>query len=163
MQHRTSLIPPNGGSLVDLVVPARRHAELFARAAELPSLQLTQRETCDLEMLAIGAFSPLRGFMSEADHKSVVSEMRLTDGTVFPIPINLSTDDESILKIGEDIALRDIRNDLVAILKVEEVYEWDRAEFAKSVLGTDDFQHPVVSELQTWGRFNLSGELQVLK
>ena len=81
------LIPPYGGTLVDLRAPAEALAELRARAATLPSLQLSERAVCDLELLATGAFSPLDRFMGQADYERVVDEMRLADGTLFPIPV----------------------------------------------------------------------------
>ena len=163
MKDQTPLIAPFKGSLVDLVVTSDRRGELMQYAASLPSIQLTRRESCDLEMLAVGAFSPLRGFMNAADLASVMDSMRTADGTLFPIPITLSTNDEKVLKIGMEIALRDQKNDLLAILKVGEAYEWDRYQFAESIFGTGDIRHPLVSELQRWGRFNIAGDLQVLR
>jgi sulfate adenylyltransferase len=163
MTQRIKLVSPYKGKLTDLLVRSEACAEKFSFAASLRSIQLTRRQTCDLEMLATGAFSPLRGFMSEIDYNRVLDEMRLADGTVFPIPITLSTDDLSGIKIGSDIALRDSKNDLLALMKIDEVYEWDRNRLAQTVLGTADPRHPLVAELAEWGRFNLSGEMQVLK
>ncbi len=157
------LLSPYKGNLVDLVAAPETRAGLFAYAAGLHSVQLTARETCDLEMLSTGAFSPLRGFMPESDYNNVLDEMRLSDGTVFPIPITLSTDDLTNLKIGGDIALRDSKNDLLAIMNIGEIYEWNRERLAEAVFGTSDPRHPLVAEMQKWGRFNLSGELRVLK
>jgi len=157
------LISPYNGTLVGLSVAPDERDGLFAYAVGLHSVQLTGRETCDLEMLSNGAFSPLRGFMSECDYNNVLDEMRLSDGTLFPIPITLSTDDPTNLKIGGDIALRDSKNDLLAIMNIAEIYEWDRERFAVAVAGTTDPRHPLVAEMQKWGRFNLSGELRVLK
>src|SRR4051812_28197535 len=100
-------------------------ARLFSYAAGLHSIQLTKRETCDLEMLAVGAFSPLRGFMSERDYDHVLDDMRLAEGTVFPIPITLSTGDLTNVAVGRDVALRSSKNDLLAVMTVEEIYEWN--------------------------------------
>ncbi|MGB7201776.1 MAG: bifunctional sulfate adenylyltransferase/adenylylsulfate kinase [Pyrinomonadaceae bacterium] len=163
MKNKTTLIKPYKGELVDLSAAPDLRDGLFAYAIGLHSVQLTQRETYDLEMLSNGAFSPLRGFMSESDYNNVLDEMRLSDGTVFPIPITLSTDDPTNLKIGRDIALRDSKNDLLAIMNIGEIYEWDRERFAVAVAGTTDPRHPLVAEIREWGRFNLSGELRVLK
>lgn len=160
--HPDILIKPYGGELVDLIVPANEREELFAHAATLPSIQMTQRETCDLEMLATGAFSPLRGFMGRDDLDRVVGEMRLADGTVFPIPVTLSVNDVSSISPGGQAALRDAKNDLLAVLDVEEIYEWDREELAANVFGTTDLRHPLVAESARWGKFNLSGRLRVL-
>ncbi len=156
------LITPYKEKLVDLVAATDTRARLFDYAVGLPSVQLTLRETCDLELLATGAFSPLRGFLSEKDYLSVVDHGRLADGTVFPIPITLSTDDLTGVKVGSDIALRDTKNDLLAVMSVSEIYEWDRERFAEAVVGTNDPRHPLVAEMQKWSRFNISGELRVL-
>lgn len=156
------LITPYRGDLVNLVVDAAEHAALFDLATSLHSIQLTQRETCDLEMLAIGAFSPLRTFMGSEDLERVVEEMRLADGTVFPIPVTLSVNDLTNIENGKPIALRDSRNDLLAVLNVTEIYGWDRDRTAHSVFGTTDLRHPLISEMHRWGKYNLSGELRVL-
>ncbi|HMQ03039.1 MAG TPA: bifunctional sulfate adenylyltransferase/adenylylsulfate kinase [Pyrinomonadaceae bacterium] len=162
MSNDENLIKPYGGSLVDLIVDPAEHAELFSFAGTLPWIQLTQRETCDLELLAIGGFSPLRTFMGRADLVRVVQEMRLADGTLFPIPITLSVDDLSVIEVGQPISLRDARNDILALFDVEEIYEWDREELSASVFGTTDLRHPLVSETYSRGRYNLSGRLRVL-
>lgn len=156
------LITPYRGSLVDLLVDPDERADLFSFAASLHSIQLSRREICDLEMLATGAFSPLRTFMGPPDFQRVVDEMRLAEGTVFPIPVTLSVDDLTNIEVGRQIALRDAKNDLLAVMDVEEVYEWDRDRTAKAVFGTTDPRHPLVAETARWGKFNLSGRLQVL-
>src|SRR5436190_8903982 len=102
-------------TLVDLETDPTETAELLSYAGSIPSAQLSQRELCDLEMLATGAFSPLRTFMSAADYKSVLETMRLADGTLYPIPITLSVSDASRIKLDSDIALRGPKNDLLAI------------------------------------------------
>lgn len=163
MIEKTTLVSPYNGDLVDLIVSPDEQPNLFAHASILHSIQLTQRETCDLEMLATGAFSPLRGFMNKADYASVVKEMRLADGTVYPIPITLSVNDLSNIALGNTIALRDSKNDLLALLDIENIYEWDLDRTAKLVFGTNDPRHPLVSEMHRWGRYNLAGKLQVLK
>jgi sulfate adenylyltransferase len=117
---------------------------------------------CDLELLAVGAFSPLDRFMSEADYKSVLDEMRLADGTIFPIPLTLSVD-ELNFKIGSSVALRDTKNNILATMKIDENYDWNADEFALKVLGTNDSRHPLVAESKRWGKYNLSGELKVLQ
>lgn len=163
MTERITLISPYKESLVNLVAAPGEVADLFSYAGGLHSIQLTLRETCDLEMLSTGAFSPVCGFMPESDYNGVLSDMRLADGTIFPIPITLSTDDLTNIKIGCDIALRDPKNDLLAVMKIDEIYEWNRQGLAEAVFGTTDVRHPLVAEIQEWGRFNLSGELRVLK
>jgi sulfate adenylyltransferase len=149
--------------LINLIVPEDNYAEVFAQANNLPSIQMTLRQICDLEMMAIGAFSPVSKFMAECDYKSVLNEMRLADGTVFPIPITLSVTDISEFNIGSSVALRDTKNNILALMKLDEIYEWDSEEFATEVLGTNDSLHPLVSEIKRWGKYNLSGKLQVLQ
>ena len=159
----STLISPYGGGLVDLIVPAAQAAELKARAGGLPSIQLSDRATCDLELLATGAFSPLDRFMGEDDYARTVAEMRLGDGTLFPIPVTLPVDDPSSITLDGDVALRDARNELLAIMTVQEAYEWDLPEAAEQVFGSRDTRHPLVSEMHRWGRLNISGPLQVLQ
>jgi len=159
----TTLIAPYGGRLVDLMVPPEELAEARAYASTLPSIQLSARSACDLEMLAGGAFSPLDRFMNEADFRHVVSEMRLADGTVFPMPITLPVAADAELQVGSDIALRDSMNDLLAIMTVEELYPWDPTEVAQKVFGTQDPKHPIVNEMARWGGVNASGKLRMLQ
>src|SRR5918995_5427536 len=110
-----TLIPPFGGHLVNLLVSDEELAEARAYASTLPSLQMSPRVVCDLELLASGGFSPLDRFMSEADFRGVLHEMRLADRTLFPIPVTLPVAADAGLRVGTDIALRDSMNDLLAI------------------------------------------------
>src|SRR5215203_3508225 len=127
----TRLIDPYGGELVDLLVPEQERESLVSRAALLPRIQLTQRNLCDLELLATGAFSPLRKFMGREDYLSVLESMRLADGTLFSIPITLPVAPNLNISEGAEIALADEHNDLLAIMRVEEIYEWDREREAR--------------------------------
>ncbi len=160
--REATLIEPYGGRLVDLRVAREEYDALRAYANTLPSLQLTDRALCDLELLAVGAFSPLDRFMGRADYERVVEEMRLADGRLFPIPVTLPVDRIDDLHYDRDIALRDARNNLLAVLTVEEIYTWDRAQTAQLVFGTQDPAHPLVAEMNRWGKTNLSGRLRVL-
>jgi sulfate adenylyltransferase len=157
------VIAPFGGQLVDLLVPEEQKAELKAYASQLPSIQLSERSMCDLELLATGAFSPLDRFMGERDHQRVLDEMRLADGTLFPIPIGLPIDSTDDVKTGTDVALRTPKNDLLAILSVDEIYAWERDEVADKALQTRDLRHPLVVEMRRWGPLNVSGRLRVLE
>jgi sulfate adenylyltransferase len=157
-----ALIAPYGGSLVNLVAdPAEREA-LLTRASQLPVIQLTARNICDLELLATGGFSPLDRFMGEADYRRVLAEMRLDNGTLWPMPITLPVTPRPDLRIGAEIALADQRNNLLAILRIDEIYDWNLDEEAQQVLGTTDLRHPLVAEMHAWGKVNLSGPLTVL-
>ncbi len=109
-------ISPYGGALVDLVAAPEARADLKAHASRLPSLQLSARAACDLELLATGGFSPLTQFMGAADYARVLAEMRLADGTLFPIPITLPTEPDDALLLDAQIALRDRRNIRLALL-----------------------------------------------
>ena len=158
----TSVIAPYGGALIDLLVPAEQREDRKAYASTLPSIQLSPRAVCDLELLATGAFSPLDRFMGSSDYARVLGEMRLADGTLFPIPITLPVEPSDLLQLDRDIALRDAKNNLLAIMTIEEIYGWNRDEFAAAVAGTLDLKHPLVAELGRWGTLNLSGRLEVL-
>jgi len=122
-----SLIAPFGGRLVDLVTDSESAAELRVYAATLPSIQISSRSACDLELLATGGFSPVAAFMDRADHDRVVGEMRLADGTLFPIPLTLPVEDDASVSLDGDVTLRDAHNNLLAVLTVREIYPWDRA------------------------------------
>src|SRR2546429_1842882 len=132
------LIAPYGGSLVDLMVPAEARDEVKARASQLPSIQLSERSVCDLELLATGAFSPLDRFMGQGDYERVLHEMRLRHGQLFSLPVTLPVDASPALHLDHDIALRDAKNDLLAVMTIEEIYPWTRAETAQHVFGTLD-------------------------
>jgi sulfate adenylyltransferase len=157
-----TLIKPYGGTLVNLVVQGEEREALAARAAMLPRLQMTARNICDLELLAVGGFSPLRRFMGRADYESVLKEMRLADGTLFPLPITLTVNRSTGVECGDEIALADSYNNLLAVMSVEEVYEWGREEEARLAYGTTDLRHPLVAEMNSWGELCISGELRVL-
>lgn len=156
------LIAPYGGKLVDLTVPAESFDEIKAYASHLSSIQISPRSVCDLELLATGAFSPLDRFMGQKDFQGVLDEMRLADGHIFPIPITLTIDTEQDLHLGQEVALRNNEFELMAVMTIEEIFEWDRVEVADKVFGTRDMNHPLVAELQRWGTLNISGQLQVL-
>ena len=115
----SSLIAPYGGKLVDLLVQDEQLEARKEYASYLRSVQISQRAMCDLELLAVGGFSPLDRFMGEADFKRVMDEMRLADGTLFPMPITLTIPEDSEIHVGDEIALRDDKNNLLAIMKVE--------------------------------------------
>ncbi len=159
---KTTLITPYGGKLVNLVVSGEERQELIARSTRLPSVKISARAMCDLELLATGAFSPLDRFMRKADYERVLTEMRLTDGTLFPIPVTLPVDEDQLPTWGEAITLCDARNNTLAVMQIEEVYHWDALREARLVLGTTDPRHPLVSEMVSWGKVYVSGELKVI-
>jgi sulfate adenylyltransferase len=146
MEH---LIAPHGGDLVDLFVSRDRAAELKQTSQDFPSWDLTPRQLCDLEMLMNGGFSPLRGFMSKADYEAVCADMRLADGTIWPMPIVLDTREEfaAELKKGDSVALRDEEGVMLAVLHVEDIWQADRKAEAQTVYGTVNEEHPGVRHL----------------
>ncbi|MES0360090.1 MAG: bifunctional sulfate adenylyltransferase/adenylylsulfate kinase [Anaerolineales bacterium] len=156
------LISPYGGELIDLVVEGEEREDLLEKSSHLPSVQISQRALCDLELLATGAFSPLDRFMGKADYERVLTEMRLTNGVLFPIPVTLPVDEESLPSWGEQITLSDARNNTIAVMQIEEVYHWDELREARLALGTTDPRHPLVSEMNTWGNVYVSGALRVI-
>src|ERR1043166_6345760 len=157
------LISPCGGRLLDLMEPAETAAELKERAGRLPSLVLTERSTCDLELLTCGAFSPLDGFMRREDYRSVIGQMRLAGGHLFPVPIPLPIDPRAEGRLDHDVALRNNKNELLAVMTVEEIFPSNRDEEAIQVYGTRDLRHPLVAEMQRWGTHNIAGRLRVLQ
>jgi sulfate adenylyltransferase len=137
--------------------------ELKEYAGRLPSVQLSERSVCDLELLATGAFSPLTAFMGAEDYQRVLDEMRLGSGHLFPIPVTLPVTPNESIKLDQDIALRDSKYDLLAVMTVEQLYEWNHNEMAQKVFGTRDLRHPLVAEMHRWGEVNVSGPLRVLQ
>ncbi|MCC6858466.1 MAG: bifunctional sulfate adenylyltransferase/adenylylsulfate kinase [Bryobacterales bacterium] len=156
-----TLIEPYGGRLVDLL--AREDAGDLARhAAGLPSLQLTPRSLCDLELLATGAFSPLTRFCGREDYFSILETLRLAGGTLFPIPITLSVHDVSGIPLDGEITLRNANNNPMAVMRVEEIFERDPALELKQICGGNP-HHPLAREMASWGRYCLSGALRVIQ
>ncbi len=162
MNEKPQLIAPYGGRLVELIVHSAERDELLRMAQGVPSLQLSYRSLCDLELMATGAFSPIDRFMEKADYDGVLEQMRLGDGTLFPVPITLPVTEAGIDWLGKWIALRSPTNELLAVMLVEEAYEWDRFVEATEVYGTTDARHPLVSEMASWGRYYISGPLKVM-
>jgi sulfate adenylyltransferase len=156
------LISPYGGSLVNLIVTDEEREELLSRSSRLPSVQISARALCDLELLAVGAFSPLDRFMNQADYERVLTEMRLKNGVLFPIPITLPLDEDALPSWGEQITLSDARNNTIAVMQIEEVYHYDPQREARLVLGATDPKHPLISEMIRWGKVYVSGELKVI-
>jgi sulfate adenylyltransferase len=149
--------------LVDLLVTETNLAEELAYAKKLPTVRLSERAVCDLELLAVGGFSPLDRFMGKRDYERVVAEMRLHDGHLFPIPITLPVRDDEPLKLDREVALVDSRNEILAVMTIEEIYDWDLTHTAHEVFGTTDERHPLVAEMHRWGKRNISGRLRVLR
>ena len=159
---KANLITPYGGKLVNLVVDEKEREERLVRATKLSSIKITMRNLCDLELLATGGFSPLKTFMGKADYERVLREMRLADGTLWPLPVTLTADPKELPTVGEDLVLRNTNNDVVAIMTLDEVYHWDAETEAALAYGTTDSKHPMVSEMQRWNKVCISGPLKVI-
>ena len=143
------LIEPHGGKLIDLLVDENRAQELKEASREWKSWDLTPRQICDLELILNGGFSPLTGFLNRKDYESVCSDMRLADGTLWPMPIvlDLPEDRASELSSGDKLALRDPEGTMLAVLTVSDVWTPDREAEAKAVFDSTDPDHPGVGHL----------------
>jgi sulfate adenylyltransferase len=141
-----SVIEPHGGALKNLYLSEEEVERQKELARDYRSWDLTHRQICDVELMLNGALSPLESFMSEADYNRVVSEMRLADGTLWPMPVTLDVTREFSQQLdqGEQIALRDPEGVLIAVMLVGDIWEPDRAREARSVFGSDDAAHPGV-------------------
>ena len=143
------LIAPHGGALVDLFASEDRCAELKAESRDWPSLDLAPRQLCDLELLVSGGFSPLHGFLRQRDYDRVCKQMRLHDGTLWPVPTTLDVPESlaSSLSPGSRLALRDEEGVMLAVLDVEDIWQPDREAEAAAVFGTTNSEHPGVAHL----------------
>lgn len=159
----TKLISPYGGKLVNLIVAGEKKEEYVEKAKQLPTITLSSRSLCDLELLSVGAFSPLTRFMGENDYRSVVENMRMADGILFPIPITLPIQTTRNLSLDREIALVNLRNEIVAIMLVKEIYKRSHIHEAEKVYGTTDTLHPMVAEMTNWGKYYISGEIKIIK
>ena len=153
------LIAPHGGELAINLADEQERAEFQERAKSLPTIQVDSRQLADLEMLAIGAYSPLSGFMNRADYLGVVNDMHLNNGLPWSIPITLSISSEQAAKLREGmwVALVDAKGSLQAILTVEEKYGYDKQLEARKVYSTPEQAHPGVKALYQQGDVLLGG------
>lgn len=162
---RASKVESHGGSLVNLMVDEERAAVLKEIALNLPDISLSDRQLCDLELLATGAFSPLDGFMTRSDYESVLDRMRLQSGLLWPIPVCLSVSDTQArtLEAGQSVTLRDSEGFLLAIIHMEDMWPVDREKEAMQVYGTTDRSHQGVEHLfNTEGDHYIGGKIEVL-
>lgn len=159
-----TLVRPHGGTLVTRVLSEPDAAALRARAASLPRLTLDARELADLELIAIGAASPLTGFLGSADYHRVLAEMRLADGTVWPLPFTLAVETETraSLTLNQEAALVDDAGRLWGTIAITDLYERDPLAEAQAVYGTTDAAHPGVAYLLARPRWLIGGAVHVL-
>jgi len=157
--------PPHGGRLTSRLAHPDERDRWLDQVPHLPSVILTPREVADIECLAVGAFSPLEGFLGKSDYESVVADMRLASGLVWSLPVTLAaTADEVLaLKRAGDVVLRDPLGEPLAVLHLEEVFAYDREEEAEGVFRTSDPAHPGVAALLAQGEWLLGGRVTVLR
>ncbi|MBU2582225.1 MAG: sulfate adenylyltransferase [Alphaproteobacteria bacterium] len=162
----SELVPPHGSaSLKPLLLAQAERAGAVARAGSLKRIKMTSREVSDLLMLGMGAYTPLDGFMGEADWRGVCADMKLASGTFWPIPITLSTDEETAngIGLGDEVALADgDTGEIMGILMVGEKYRIDKAFECQHVYKTTDMAHPGVQKVMEQGDVNLAGHVIVV-
>ena len=158
-------IPPHGGTLVNLLAEGDEAEALRAEAANLPTVVVSERELADLEMLAVGALSPLTGFQGERDYHAVLETMHLADGLPWALPVTLSVDDDTAHRLGGADAVALAAGEgapPLAVLRVSEVFKRDRSKEALGVYGTEDADHPGVAAMLAAGEVCVAGELRVI-
>lgn len=165
MSHPSGSIAPHGGVLVNRIVNPEQQQEFLSKAEFLPRVQLDERATSDLVMIAIGAFSPLVGFMEQADYDRVVTEMRLTNGLPWSIPITLSVDPAIAepLQEGSLVRLDNSAGQFIGVLELTQKFSYDKAREASHVYRTDDEKHPGVKVVYQQGPINLAGPVWLLQ
>jgi sulfate adenylyltransferase len=165
LSYNLSSIAPHGGQLVNRIATPEQRQVFLSKADFLPRVQLDQRGLSDLEMIAIGGFSPLTGFMNQEDYNRVVTEMRLASGVVWSIPITLSVTEEvaNSLKEGGLIRLDDPTGRFVGVLELAQKYHNDKTNEAIHIYRTNDPQHPGVKVVYSQEPVNLAGDVWLLK
>lgn len=159
----SKLVPPHGGGdLKPLLLEGKAREDEIKRATGLKQVKVTSRETGDIVMMGIGAFTPLDGFMDKADWQGVCDKMQLKSGVFWPIPVTVSTDDDGI-KAGDEVALVDEGSgQIMATMKVSEKYTIDKEHECKQVFRTADKEHPGAAKVLEQKKFNLGGPIKVL-
>jgi sulfate adenylyltransferase len=165
LSYHPDTIAPHGGQLVNRIATAEQREEFLSKADVLPQVQLDERAVSDLEMIAIGGFSPLTGFMNQEDYDRVVSQMRLANGLPWSIPITLSVTEEiaSPLKEGNLIRLDNSTGEFIGVLQLTSKYRYDKKREAINVYRTDDVNHPGVQVLYKQGSVHLAGDIWLLQ
>lgn len=165
MTNHTMTIEPHGGQLINRQLEGSEREQLIAEAKEFPSITLNPWSLSDLELIAIGGFSPLTGFMNQADYKEVVENLHLSNGLVWSIPITLPVTEAQAdaLTIGSRVALYGEDDQLYGVLDLEEKYTYDKEQEAKLVYGTTDDAHPGVKKVYEKGNVYLAGPIHLVE
>ncbi|HLB29117.1 MAG TPA: sulfate adenylyltransferase, partial [Dehalococcoidia bacterium] len=154
-------IAPHGGKLVSRIAPAEEREHLPQRLQGLPTLRLSARAVADLDLIAVGAYSPLEGFMGQEDYQSVLKEMRLASGLPWSVPITLAVEKQEVrgLREGQEVVLQDEAGQALAVLHLEECFGYDKEEEAERVYRTTEAAHPGVAALYRQGDVLLGGRI----
>jgi sulfate adenylyltransferase len=165
LSYHVDGIAPHGGQLVNRIATPEQRQEFLSKAELLPRVQLDERAVSDLEMIAIGGFSPLTGFMHSEDYNRVVTEMRLANGTAWSIPITLSVDEVVATPLKEDslIRLDNPAGEFIGVLQLTQKYSYDKSREVINVYRTDDAKHPGVQVVYNQGSVNLAGDVWLLQ
>lgn len=158
-------IAPHGGTLINRIVTAEQKALFLDKADHLPRVTLDERAFSDLAMIAIGGFSPLTGFMEQADYDTVVTDMRLANGLPWSVPVTLSVPEAvaAPLQEGSLVRLDDASGRFVGVLELTQKYTYDKAREAVNVYRTDEEKHPGVKVVYDQGPINLAGPVWLLE
>ncbi len=159
------MVEPHGGSMVQLLADEARVSVLKEVAMNLPDISLNERQLCDFELIASGAFSPLDGFLTRADYESVLDRMRLQSGLLWPLPICLDIPAATArnLEAGQSVAVRDPEGYLLAVMHIDDIWPVDRQKESRLVFGTTETDHPGVHYLfNTVADFYVGGRLEVI-
>ena len=161
---------PHGGKLVDRVLTGEERDRALERARQLPYIMVDLEAVITLEMIATGVLSPNEGFMNEADYKSVLKEGRLANGLVWPVPLSFAPIGDrnkqviQSLSVGDEVALVDESKEPVAILRLDDIFDYDRKFRSQQLFGTTDRNHPGVDSIyRRMGDTALGGPIQLLR
>jgi sulfate adenylyltransferase len=157
----TFSIPPHGGTLIDRIARGHEREALARKAGTLPIVRLSSREVSDLEMIAIGAVSPLEGFMGHDDYAQVVDTMHLTGGLAWSIPVTLAVDDGTSVQPGAEVALAGPDGTLLAVMEVTDRFKRDKRKEALEVYRTEDENHPGVAKVYAQGDWLIGGPVRM--
>jgi sulfate adenylyltransferase len=165
LSYHPDAIVPHGGELINRVASSAQREIFLSKADFLPRVELDERAVSDLEMIAIGGFSPLQGFMNQDDYNRVVTEMRLANGIVWSIPITLSVTEAvaTPLQEGGLVRLDNSRGEFIGVLELTQKYTYDKQQEAINVYRTDDAKHPGVQVVYNQGSINLAGDIWLLQ
>jgi sulfate adenylyltransferase len=156
-----SQILPHGGKLVNREVTGQEGEKVRRRAKKLTGLVLSEREVCDLEMIAVGAMSPLEGFMTQKDFSSCLNQKRLENGVPWPLPVvkSITVDEKKKVTSEKEVVLQDALGSQLAILEVEDIFSHDKKNHAEKVYGTSEEAHPGVKQIFQMGEFFVGGKI----